>query len=159
MLPDRPFCQSERRAAMCVVVTTALAYLLFAMVALLIHGMSPLWFVWLDDAYHPSAPPGSIGYDGQFVYAIALDGLDASDSLDNPPYRLQRILLPAVAGALAVRTGDAGSLDHPSDELPGDCVFGRIAVPMATVEGRLALVGTDLHLLRWHTDGLLTRSQ
>jgi hypothetical protein len=47
------------------------------------------------------APDGSIGYDGQFVYAIALDGLEATPRLDNPPYRLQRILLPLAVGLLS----------------------------------------------------------
>jgi hypothetical protein len=83
------------------VIATALGYLLFVVVALAIHDWNPLWFAWLDDDYVPTAPADSIGYDGQFIYAIALEGLDASPRLDNPPYRMQRILLPALAGILA----------------------------------------------------------
>lgn len=101
MLVGRKVGPREGRHVRSVVVTVALAYLLFTLVALFLHGMSPLWFVWLDDEFHSTAPAGSIGYDGQFVYAIAVDGLDAASKLDNPAYRLQRILLPALAGALA----------------------------------------------------------
>lgn len=88
-----------------VVLATALAYLLFALLALGLHDGNPLWFAWLDDDFVSEAPAGSIGYDGQFFYAIARDGLDATPRLDNPPYRLQRILLPALAGVLALGDG------------------------------------------------------
>jgi hypothetical protein len=81
----------------------ALAYLLFALAALYLHGGDPLWFAWLGERYMSGAPNGSIGYDGQFVYAIAQDGLEATPRLDNPPYRLQRILLPLAVGLLSGR--------------------------------------------------------
>ena len=82
------------------ILVAALAYVLFTLVALGLHGMDPLWFVWLDDEFFVSAPAGSIGYDGQFVYAIARDGISTAQ-LDTPPYRLQRILLPALVRALS----------------------------------------------------------
>lgn len=88
-----------------VVLATALAYLLFVLLALGLHDGNPLWFAWLDDDFVSEAPAGSIGYDGQFFYAIARDGLEATPRLDNPPYRLQRILLPALAGVLALGDG------------------------------------------------------
>jgi hypothetical protein len=49
------------------------------------------------DRYHYS---GEIGYDGQFMYFIALDPARARYYLDYPPYRYTRILYPLVAGAL-----------------------------------------------------------
>jgi hypothetical protein len=91
-----------KRSVSAVALTVALAYLVFTLLGLALHDGNPLWFAWLDDEYWEQAPPGSIGYDGEFVYAIALDGLEATDRLDNPPYRLQRILLPALAHALSL---------------------------------------------------------
>jgi hypothetical protein len=53
----------------------------------------------LDQNYrYPSDPTG---YDGQFVYYIALDPVHARDYLDWPAYRYGRILEPALAGALS----------------------------------------------------------
>jgi hypothetical protein len=47
----------------------------------------------------------STGYDGQFVYRLSLDPLSRREkaygiTLDNPPYRQQRIVLPVVAWAV-----------------------------------------------------------
>jgi hypothetical protein len=52
---------------------------------------------------------GSTGYDGQFVYRLALDPFTRAETaygitLDNPPYRQQRIGLPLAAWGVA-RTG------------------------------------------------------
>jgi Gpi18-like mannosyltransferase len=52
-----------------------------------------------DATYRYAADP--TGYDGQFVYYIALDPVHARDYLDWPAYRYGRILEPALAGALA----------------------------------------------------------
>lgn len=41
------------------------------------------------------------GYDGQFVYYLARDGLNAEPFIDIPAYRAQRILLSAIGGLLA----------------------------------------------------------
>jgi hypothetical protein len=84
-----------------VTLSVALVYLLFTLAALWLHGGNPYWFVWLGERYVSGIPGGSIGYDGQFVYAIALEGLAAGPLLDNPPYRLQRILLPLLLRLLS----------------------------------------------------------
>jgi hypothetical protein len=52
---------------------------------------------------------GSTGYDGQFVYRLALDPFTRAETadgirLDNPPYRQQRVGLPALAWALTKAT-------------------------------------------------------
>ncbi len=91
----------SRQSVWGVVLVTALAYLLFTLAALGLHGCDPLWFAWLGERYMAGVPDGSIGYDGQFVYAIAIEGLEAVPLLDNPPYRLQRILLPLLVGLLS----------------------------------------------------------
>ncbi|MBC8171146.1 MAG: hypothetical protein H7X77_05725 [Anaerolineae bacterium] len=43
----------------------------------------------------------TVGYDGQFVYYIARDGLQAAPLIDGLSFRYQRILLPAAARALS----------------------------------------------------------
>ncbi|HSV64762.1 MAG TPA: hypothetical protein VLJ59_02490 [Mycobacteriales bacterium] len=72
------------------------------------HGGEPGAFVVAGDAFvDPAARPelavaaGSTGYDGQFVYRLALDPLTGQATahgitLDNPPYRHGRIGLPAL---------------------------------------------------------------
>jgi hypothetical protein len=49
------------------------------------------------DRYHYD---GDIGYDGQFMYFIALDPARARYYVDYPPYRYTRILYPLLAGEL-----------------------------------------------------------
>jgi hypothetical protein len=88
------------------VVAAALAvtcfYGLFTVAALALHGWDPLWFAWLGQRYLDLDPGAPTGYDGQFVYYLARYGGDAMPRLDNPPYRLQRILLPAVVRLLSL---------------------------------------------------------
>lgn len=77
-------------------------YLAFTIVALALHDWDPLWFVWLGERYANLDPAGRLGYDGQFVYYIARDGWGAIPHLDNPAWRLQRILLPLVTRVLSL---------------------------------------------------------
>jgi hypothetical protein len=70
---------------------------------LLVRGeLGPSEAVLVHD-FGPSDNPGMTGFDGQQTYAIARDFPDvdkASQSLDNPRYRLLRILQPAVASVV-----------------------------------------------------------
>lgn len=90
-------CDRRRPAAATVALAVAGFYVLFTALALGRHGWNPLWFVWIGERYANLDPNGRPGYDGQFVYYLARDGGDALPHLDNPPYRLQRILLPVTA--------------------------------------------------------------
>jgi hypothetical protein len=54
-------------------------------------------FVKLGTRYGQGDPAGTIGYDGQFSYQIAVRLFDAVPYLDIPAYRLQRILYPLTA--------------------------------------------------------------
>ena len=45
---------------------------------------------------------GEIGYDGQFMYFIALDPVHARYYVDYPPYRYTRILYPLLSGTLGL---------------------------------------------------------
>ncbi len=73
------------------------------------NGGDALAFVTLGDCFiacqgadGAACPPDSEGYDGQFAYYIARDAFGAVDCLDVPAYRMQRILLPALARALSL---------------------------------------------------------
>lgn len=73
----------------------------FTLIALALHGWNPLWFVWIGERYAYGDPNGHLGYDGQFIYYLARDGWAALPHLDNPSYRLQRILYPVLARTLS----------------------------------------------------------
>lgn len=103
-----------------------------------------IWsFVHLGSDFAARAPAGSpmraglgdasvtpTGYDGQFVYYLAVAPLDAACCLDSASYRYARVGLPVVSGLAAV--GQAA------------------AVPYATVGvNLLALAGTVLLLAGW----------
>jgi hypothetical protein len=105
-------------------------YLFFTAAAFVLHGADARWFLWIGDRFATGNPQGRIGYDGQFVYYIALDGLAAAPRLDNPAYRLTRIGLPLAARLLA-----SGSAE---------------LVPWAILAINLAaIVGTTWILARW----------
>jgi hypothetical protein len=80
----------------------AVFYCIFTVVALGIHNWDPLWFVWLGEKYADLNPNGRTGYDGQFIFYIARYGSKAVPHLDNPSYRLQRILLPVMVRVFSV---------------------------------------------------------
>mgnify|MGYP005847232383 FL=1 len=65
-----------------------------------------LTLAWIGTEFTEGKEPGdegySNGYDGQFAYAIAARGFDATPVLDAPTYRYQRIFYPALAAALAL---------------------------------------------------------
>ncbi len=92
-----------------VAATAAVLVALFVVLRLAAHGWQPGSFVVAGDAFvDPDRAPaelvvarGSTGYDGQFVYRLALDPTtdqltDRGIRLDNPAYRAQRIGLPAM---------------------------------------------------------------
>lgn len=88
-------------------VFVALAY-----VALLVgyarhYNYTPIDFVHIGTIFSEGDPQGGWGYDGQFYYYVARDPLGAAAFLDNPTYRLRRILYPLLARALALGHVDA----------------------------------------------------
>lgn len=80
----------------------ALFYAIFTIFALATYEWNPLWFVWVGERYAELDPAGRLGYDGQFTYYLAQEGADALPHIDNPPYRLQRILFPVIARLLSL---------------------------------------------------------
>lgn len=83
-----------------------LAALLYLTAVFLAHGSNALTFVTLGTRFTEHDSSGTEGYDGQFTYFIARDSWGAAPLLDIPAYRFQRILLPALAGALSFGHAD-----------------------------------------------------
>lgn len=69
----------------------------FTLLILATHDWDPMAFVRLGTRYSQGDPGGTIGYDGQFAYQIALRSFGAAPYLDVPAYRYQRILYPLAA--------------------------------------------------------------
>jgi hypothetical protein len=78
-------------------VVVAIVCSLYVAVVLVNAGGDPLAFAVIGTRFSAGDVLGSEGYDGQFVYFIARDPLDAARFLDVPAYRYQRILYPLLA--------------------------------------------------------------
>ncbi|MDX2076087.1 MAG: hypothetical protein SFZ02_06625 [bacterium] len=87
----------------------AIGALFYAIMVIMIHDGDPLALVTLGTqatAGIPAEAGGTEGYDGQFVYFIAQDRVNAPFFIgrggDIPAYRFQRLLLPAMGGVMAL---------------------------------------------------------
>lgn len=65
-----------------------------------------LSFIRIGTRFAEFDPNGTVGYDGQFAYYIALYGADAVPYIDGPTLRYQRILYPLAARVLALGNPD-----------------------------------------------------
>jgi len=81
--------------------TATVAAAVYAIAILSLRHWDPMAFVLLGTRFTTGDPLGSEGYDGQFVYQIALRPTEAAEYLDTPAYRYQRILYPLLARGLA----------------------------------------------------------
>ncbi len=79
----------------------ALLYIFFFVVITLVHHYTPLSYVHIGTRFTLHIPSANPGYDGQFYYQIARDPLHASQFLDKPPYRYQRIVYPMLIFVLS----------------------------------------------------------
>ena len=86
-------------ASSLIVLLITLAFTLFVLVT---NYWNPMAFVRLGTRYGQGDPNGTIGYDGQFAYQIALNPREAAPYLDIPAYRYQRILYPLTARAISL---------------------------------------------------------
>lgn len=75
--------------------------LIYLIAVFVLHGADPLTFIVLPEPPSAEHPQGTKGYDGQWVYHMAVSPIGAPPHLDVPAYRLQRILLPVLAHLLA----------------------------------------------------------
>jgi hypothetical protein len=83
---------------------TMLVAVLLVVAAIGLAGGDPLVLARLGTRFSQGDPQGSEGYDGQFVYYIALNPAPQAVAayLDVPAYRYQRILLPLLARMLSL---------------------------------------------------------
>lgn len=68
--------------------------LIYCLITLLNHNWNPFAFILIGKQYDAAHGGLEMGYDGQFVYQIALNPGGAAEFLDVPAYRYQRILFP-----------------------------------------------------------------
>ncbi len=73
----------------------------FTILVLAVNSWDPMVFVRLGTRYGQGDPEGTIGYDGQFAYHMAINPLGAAPYMDIPPYRYQRVLYPFTAWAVS----------------------------------------------------------
>lgn len=83
---------------------TLFALLLIVAVVLVSEGGDPLAFARLGTRFSVGDPSGTEGYDGQFVYYIAVEPAPGAvaEHLDVPAYRYQRILMPIFGRVLGL---------------------------------------------------------
>ena len=95
---DIPADKDQARHPLFIFVRPALVvgclYVLFIGLDMLIHGHSFLYYAHIGPRFVLHIPGAAPGYDGQFFYQIARDPLHASQFLDRPAYRYQRIVYP-----------------------------------------------------------------
>jgi hypothetical protein len=90
------------RATWVVSAVSLILLVVFSSVVLATHAWDAKAFVMEGTVYRQGESGGSIGYDGQFAYYMALDPLDAAGRMDKPAYRYQRVLYPLSAWALSI---------------------------------------------------------
>lgn len=82
-------------------IVTAIFTICYVLLILSENHWDPMQFVNIGGHFDPRQQNNAWGYDGQFVYQIALDPLHAPKYLDVPAYRFQRILYPALGRLLS----------------------------------------------------------
>ncbi|MCB0208377.1 MAG: hypothetical protein KDJ52_03580 [Anaerolineae bacterium] len=93
---------SVDRPALIPALSVAVVSLAYVLIVLWLNHWDPMTFVRLGTRYGQGDPNGTIGYDGQFAYQMALHPLGATPYLDIPPYRYQRLLYPLTARLVAL---------------------------------------------------------
>lgn len=85
-----------------VVVVSLVLSIILIVVVLSTHDWNPMTFVMEGSKFRDTDPDGTVGYDGQFVYYIARDPLNAHSYLDVPSHRYKRLIFPALAWLLSI---------------------------------------------------------
>lgn len=132
----------------------AAVYLAFIVLRLAAGGNDPSIFVLAGDKFVDAnrAPEGLKvlvnwdGYDGQFFYRLALDPFttkvtDFGIRLDNPPWRQQRIVYPALVRLLSLGRADLVPWLLIAVNYVSLCLIGWIGGAVAQSMGRPALWG------------------
>jgi len=149
--PPRPAVSSRQ------VVLVALALVVGFVLVRLVLATSVAGFTvagdrFVDPALTPDRLPvtqESGGYDGQFVYRLALEPwtqqrTDYGITLDNPAYRQQRIATPALAWAVGLLPGVSTALALLLVNVAALTVAAAFAVRLAVALGRHPVAGLVL---------------
>ena len=149
--PPRPAVSSRQ------VVLVALALVVGFVLVRLVLATSVAGFTvagdrFVDPALTPDRLPvtqESGGYDGQFVYRLALEPwtqqrTDYGITLDNPAYRQQRIATPALAWAVGLLPGVSTALALLLVNVAALAVAAAFAVRLAVALGRHPVAGLVL---------------
>jgi len=106
LAPDIPAGKAHARHPISLFVRPALVvgclYILFIGLDMLIHGHDLLYYVHIGPRFALHMPKATPGYDGQFYYQIARDPFHASQFLDHPAYRYQRIVYSILVAILSL---------------------------------------------------------
>jgi hypothetical protein len=84
-----------------------LVAVIFCLNTLAQNAWNPFSFILIGRQFDPAHGVLDMGYDGQFVYQIALNPAGAAKYLDVPAYRYQRILYPLLARITALWNSSA----------------------------------------------------
>ena len=139
---------------------TAAVVLVFVALRLVANGEDLSAFVVAGDRFvDPRTAPAELtvhedssGYDGAFVYRLALDPFTDQQvahgiTLDNPPYRQQRIGLPVVSWLVAAATPLPTAADPDPGQRPGPGRGRVVRGRFARAYGRHASLGVLLAVL------------
>jgi hypothetical protein len=147
---------------------TTIVLSLFTFGMLRRSGFNAAAFVTAGETFcDPAAVPPNLpllrngGYDGQFYYRLALDPftskrMDFGITLDNPPYRHQRILYPLMAWAMSAGRADLAPWAMLFINFSALCLLGWLGGVFAQTFKQHALWGVFLAL---YPASLLTLSR
>ena len=134
--------------------TLLLALSLFTVGQFALRHGDPSAFIVAGDRYSdPAAVPanvtvlrGSEGYDGQFYYRLALDPFTSTETeygitLDNAPYRHQRILYPLIVHAVTLGDARFVPVAMIATNFAFFCLLAWLSAMLAQSLGRHALWG------------------
>lgn len=146
---------ADRPSATALVTGAAAAVFVLAQLAFV--DLDPYRFVRIGDEFGDPARvpagavvlPGQSGYDGQFYYRIALDPFVADRvafgiTIDNGPFRHQRVLYPAIVWALSGGAAPFVPWLLIGVNLAGLIVVGWLAGRLSRASGRHALWGVGI---------------
>jgi hypothetical protein len=142
-----------------VVLLVSVAYLVFLAIRLAQYGNDASRFIAAGDRYVDARQvPGNVyvqkggdGYDGQFYFRLAVDPFITERTfsgitLDNPPYRYQRILYPLLIWALSLGNEEIVPELMIFVNYASLCSIGWAAGKYAQLFGNHALLGLSIPL-------------
>lgn len=137
-----------------VAILVFLIYGALTFVKLYIHRWDPTVFIVAGDYFTNASQlvspisilKDSVGYDGQFYYRLSLDPFtslqnDFGISIDNPPFRMQRILYPLIVWLLSFGKAPTVPWMMIAVNLGGLCLIGYLGAKIAQTLSLTPCVG------------------